>query len=235
MAGAASLALIFAANFAFAQEEPKSAPPPEPAAPAATTEKSVVTGTRMSDGEERRYSTATKIVFGREELDRYGDTSLGEVLKRLPGVTISGARTRRRHPDARAGPRLHDDHDHRRGEPRGFRRIRSPRNRWSASRSCARLRRAQRAIAGSINIVLREELVRRENDCGPGWAGKRALAAGNLGAEERHAGQVQLQRRRQRPAAGPAALCGDHDHRRRHAHGRARPGAGAARPEQQPL
>ena len=89
--GAASLALILAATFAFAQEDPKPTPPPETPAPAATTEKSIVSGTRLSDADERRYSTATRIVFGREELDRYGDTSLGEVLKRLPGITIAGA------------------------------------------------------------------------------------------------------------------------------------------------
>ena len=41
--------------------------------------------------EERRQSTAAKIVIGREELDKQGDGTLGEVLKRLPGVTIQGA------------------------------------------------------------------------------------------------------------------------------------------------
>ena len=41
--------------------------------------------------EERRQSTAAKIVIGREELDKQGDATLGEVLKRLPGVTIQGA------------------------------------------------------------------------------------------------------------------------------------------------
>jgi outer membrane receptor for ferrienterochelin and colicins len=30
-------------------------------------------------------------VYGRGELERNGDTSLGEVLKHLPGVTMSGA------------------------------------------------------------------------------------------------------------------------------------------------
>jgi iron complex outermembrane receptor protein len=50
-----------------------------------------VTGTRADDTETRRLSTASKLVYGREELDRNGDTSLGDVLKRLPGVTMSGA------------------------------------------------------------------------------------------------------------------------------------------------
>src|SRR5690349_20152204 len=49
-----------------------------------------VSGARAEDTEARRISTASKIVVGREELDRNGDNSLGEVLKRLPGVTMSG-------------------------------------------------------------------------------------------------------------------------------------------------
>jgi outer membrane receptor for ferrienterochelin and colicins len=50
-----------------------------------------VTGTRANDTEQRRMSTASKMIFGREELDRNGDTSIGEILKRLPGVTMGGA------------------------------------------------------------------------------------------------------------------------------------------------
>jgi outer membrane receptor for ferrienterochelin and colicins len=50
-------------------------------------------GTR-SDNDQRRLSTAAKIVVGREEIERYGDSTLDEVLKRLPGISIQG-RTRR--------------------------------------------------------------------------------------------------------------------------------------------
>jgi outer membrane receptor for ferrienterochelin and colicins len=50
-----------------------------------------VTGTRANDTEQRRMSTASKMIFGREELDRNGDSSVGEILKRLPGVTMGGA------------------------------------------------------------------------------------------------------------------------------------------------
>lgn len=49
-----------------------------------------VSGGRASDMDERRRATAAKQVYGREELDRNGDTSLADVLKRLPGVTIGG-------------------------------------------------------------------------------------------------------------------------------------------------
>ncbi len=46
---------------------------------------------RDNSTEQRRESTAAKIVIGREEIDKHGDATLGEVLKRLPGVTVQGA------------------------------------------------------------------------------------------------------------------------------------------------
>ena len=39
----------------------------------------------------REESTASKIVIGREELEQQGDATVGEVLKRQPGVTVMGA------------------------------------------------------------------------------------------------------------------------------------------------
>jgi len=70
-----------------APAEAASAPagPPKPAA-----QRVEITGARQSDTEERRRSTAAKIIVGREEIERFGDASLGELLKRLPGVTIGG-------------------------------------------------------------------------------------------------------------------------------------------------
>jgi len=44
---------------------------------------------RPKDYDERRESTVAKIVVGPEELERFGDTTLGDVLKRLPGVTVT--------------------------------------------------------------------------------------------------------------------------------------------------
>lgn len=49
-----------------------------------------VSGTRADDTGKRRMATAAKMIFGREELDRNGDSSVGEILKRLPGVTMGG-------------------------------------------------------------------------------------------------------------------------------------------------
>ncbi len=51
-----------------------------------------VQGNREYD--QRRQDTASKIVVTKEEIQRYGDTNLSDVLKRLPGVSIpSGAPT----------------------------------------------------------------------------------------------------------------------------------------------
>ena len=121
----------------------------------------------MSDTDERRYSTATKMVFGREELDRYGDTTLGDVLKRLPGITISGA------PGRGGDIRM-------RGLGRGYTLILingepAPRGFSLDSLSPDQVERIEimrapvaensaRAIAGTINIILREELAKRENE-----------------------------------------------------------------------
>ena len=43
---------------------------------------------QASPESERRESTASKIVINREEVTKYGDTDLLEVLKRLPGITV---------------------------------------------------------------------------------------------------------------------------------------------------
>ena len=50
-----------------------------------------VTSGRDNDTQQRRESTASKIVIGREEIERQGDANLGEVLKRMPGITLGGA------------------------------------------------------------------------------------------------------------------------------------------------
>lgn len=49
-----------------------------------------------SDTDKRRREPVAKSIYGREELDRYGDVSVTDVLKRLPGVTLSGGNPRLR-------------------------------------------------------------------------------------------------------------------------------------------
>ncbi len=86
-----------------AQAQTPAAAPPSPAASDAAPSSSAapaptpgaqrveITGGRGNDTDQRRQSTAAKIVIGREEIERQGDSTLGEILKRLPGVTLGGA------------------------------------------------------------------------------------------------------------------------------------------------
>ena len=120
---------------------------PAPATAASAVQPAQLDRVTVSGGptanSRRRNSTASKIVIDREDLSRYGDTMLGDVLRRLPGVTLGGR------PGRGGDIRL-------RGMGSGFTQIlidgeriaarlqRSSScrpNRWSASRSCALLRR----------------------------------------------------------------------------------------------
>ena len=83
--------LITATQFALAAppSEPLPAPPP-PATEDAALQKIIIRAERLNETDQRRMSTASKLIFGREELDRNGDSSVSEILKRLPGVTLGG-------------------------------------------------------------------------------------------------------------------------------------------------
>lgn len=129
-------------------------------------QKVTISGGR-TDQEERRQSTAAKIIFGREELDRNGDSNLGEVLKRLPGVTVGGR------PGRGGDIRM-------RGMGNGYTQIllngeRAPRGFSMDSLTPDQVERIEiirgtvaeystQAIAGTINIVLREEYKQKDID-----------------------------------------------------------------------
>ncbi|MBV1774987.1 TonB-dependent receptor [Burkholderiaceae bacterium DAT-1] len=119
-----------------------------------------IDGSRNRDTDERRSATASKLVFSREELDRYGDNSVGEMLKRLPGVTVSG-RPGRGGDIRMRGMGNGYTHIMINGEP-------APRGFSMDSLSPDQIERIEvyrapvaehstRAIAGSINIILRED------------------------------------------------------------------------------
>ena len=61
-----------------------------PTAPASDMGRIEITSGRDNDTQQRRESTASKIVIGREEIERQGDSNLGEILKRMPGITLGG-------------------------------------------------------------------------------------------------------------------------------------------------
>jgi outer membrane receptor for ferrienterochelin and colicins len=151
---------------------PAPAPAPVPGAagspPAGPRQQIEITGGRQSDVDQRRQATAAKIVIGREEIDKFGDASLGEVLRRLPGVTVPGGGPGRGGP-----PRM-------RGLGGGFTQLlidgqRVPPGFSFDSLTPDQIERIEilraptaetgaRAIAGTINIITREGFRRRLND-----------------------------------------------------------------------
>ncbi|MEY2783573.1 MAG: Colicin receptor precursor [Pseudomonadota bacterium] len=172
--------LLLTAPEAFAQENPSSvtntamtpastpvtstatSPGTNPGtSPATTTDLGQVEirSTRNNDTELRQESTASKIVIGRQEIEKQGDATLGDVLKRLPGVTVQGA------PGRGGAIRM-------RGLGGGYTQILLDGERMPPGFSVDSLTPEQverieilraptaetgaRAIAGTINIVLRE-------------------------------------------------------------------------------
>jgi iron complex outermembrane receptor protein len=125
-----------------------------------------ISGGRASDMDERRNSIAGKQVYGREELDRNGDSNLGDILKRLPGVTIGGR------PGRGGDVRM-------RGMGSGYTQVllngeRPPAGFSMESLSPDQVERIEimrgpiaehstRAIAGTINIILRDGYQQRDN------------------------------------------------------------------------
>jgi iron complex outermembrane receptor protein len=171
---------ILAAATAFAQQPPAPAPgsdappaqPAQPAAPGAKPESpakvdAISVEQRRTSTSERRDSTAAKIVIGREEIEQYGDTNLADVLRRLPGVTQQG-RPGRRGPIAFRGlgggftqilingERIPPGFSIEDIDPEQVERIEILRAPTAET--------GTRAIAGTINIVLREALRKRMND-----------------------------------------------------------------------
>ena len=87
----AALLLGLASASLMAQEQPAAQEAPADATPKVQgTELKAVEIRANRETEERRQSTAAKIVIGREEIERYGDSTLGELFKRLSGVTVDG-------------------------------------------------------------------------------------------------------------------------------------------------
>jgi iron complex outermembrane receptor protein len=152
-----------ASREAAASREPAGAT----AEPDARLERVDITGGRPDETRERRESTAAKIVIGREEIERFGDATLGDVLKRLPGVTIQGR------PGRGGAIRL-------RGLGSGYTQILLDGERVPPGFSLDSLAPEQverieiiraptaetgaRAIAGTINIVTRGGYTKRIND-----------------------------------------------------------------------
>jgi outer membrane receptor for ferrienterochelin and colicins len=86
----ASLLLLYPALVLAQQEVDRAA-----ATPGNQLERVEVRRT-LTDSDLRRREPVAKQLYGREELDKYGDTQLSDVLKRLPGINVSGGQLRMR-------------------------------------------------------------------------------------------------------------------------------------------
>jgi outer membrane receptor for ferrienterochelin and colicins len=64
--------------------------------PAPADQKVEISAQPLTDTEQRRRDPVAKTVVGRDEIEKYGDTNLSDVLKRLPGVNMSGGNPRLR-------------------------------------------------------------------------------------------------------------------------------------------
>lgn len=127
------------------------------------------------DSEQRRLSTAAKIIIGRDEIERYGDSTTGELLKRLPGITMPGR------PGRGGAPRM-------RGLGGGYTQILVDGERVARGFSLDDLAPDQierieilraptaetgaRAIGGSINIITRGGYRKRINTVHAGFGGE---------------------------------------------------------------
>ncbi len=147
---------------------PKAAAAASAPLPAATTMKRVeINANRATDTQLRRESTAAKIVVGRDEIERFGDSTVGDLLKRLPGVTVQGR------PGRGGAIRM-------RGLGSGYTQILLDGERVAPGFSIDSLAPEQierieilraptaetgaRAIAGTINIITREGYTKRLNN-----------------------------------------------------------------------
>ena len=117
-----------------------------------------------NETEQRRRDPVARTVYGRDELDKYGDTSVSDVLKRLPGVNMQAGNPRLRGLGAGytlllingdpAPPGFSLDNL----SPGQVERIEVTRG-PSAEHSA-------RAVAGTLNIILREPPRTRQRELG---------------------------------------------------------------------
>ncbi len=168
---ALSLLMVVVSGQVLAQGQSGLSPSAPSADPAITLKPVEVIGVAADDSEQRRQSTAAKIVVGREDIERYGDSTVGELLKRLPGITMQGR------PGRGGAPRM-------RGLGGGYTQIlvdgeRVPRGFSLDDLSPDQIERIEilraptaetgaRAIAGSINIITRGGYNKRVNSVNVG-------------------------------------------------------------------
>lgn len=176
------------ANFAHGQTTPAT-PVTAPASGATQTDKEATKAPQVidkveikgsqSDYDERREDTATKIVVTSEEIRKFGDTQILDVMKRLPGVTVQNNAIRLRGLGNGYTQILID------GErpPPGFsidnlspdlvERIEIIR--------AATAEYSTQAVAGTVNIVMKKKFSVSKRDVSAGWYSGTGYTSQNAG------------------------------------------------------
>ncbi|MFM1881393.1 MAG: hypothetical protein RLZZ344_1627 [Pseudomonadota bacterium] len=155
---------LFGVSSAFAQSLPGEASDLR----AQSLDEVEVRAQRLNDLEQRRYTNSVKTVVGREEIQKYGDTSLEDILRRQPGVSVpaGGGSPRLRGMQEAYTQILIDGQPAGRGftvdsiAPEQVERIEILR--------AATAETGAQAVAGSVNIITREGLARGRRDLGAG-------------------------------------------------------------------
>ena len=132
-----------------------------PTTQASSVQRIEITG-RLSTTELRRASRVAKQIYGREELDQYGDTNALDVMRRLPGVNVASGGPRMRGLGAGYTQILINGDP----MPQGFALDQlspSQIERIEVLRAPTADQSAQ-AIAGTINIILKEAPRRSQRD-----------------------------------------------------------------------
>ncbi len=172
---AGPLALLAAPTSA--QDAPGLGQGDPPAAQPTSSQRIEITA-RQSTTELRRTSRVAKQIYGREELDKYGDTNALDVMRRLPGVNVGAG-----------GPRM-------RGLGAGYTQILINGDPMPPGFALDQLSPAQierievlraptadqsaQAIAGTINIILKEPPRRSQRDLRLGLSNGTDRPMGNL-------------------------------------------------------
>lgn len=153
--------------------------------PGTRIERIEVNARQQSDTDMRRKAMVAKQVYSRDEMDKYGDTNVADVLKRLPGVSMQGNAARMRGLGAGYTLILINGDP----APPGFALDQlSPTQveRIEVTKGPTADQSAQ-AVAGAINIIMKEppRVSQRDLRLGLGYAAARPTLNGNFTLGER--------------------------------------------------
>ncbi|NDI85829.1 TonB-dependent receptor plug domain-containing protein [Undibacterium crateris] len=156
----AAISMALACPVSGAQDMPVGADPNSRSASDNKLYRVEVKGQPQSDVDLRRNAAVAKQIFGREEIDRFGDSNVNEVVRRLPGVDIQNGQPRLRGMGSGYTQILIN------GEPAPTGFLLDQINPAQVERieiqKAATADQSTQAVAGSINIVLKTVAKKRQ-------------------------------------------------------------------------